>query len=300
LLKRFGIIGNVRKSDSVWKVEMHGSNMSKFATVIPSKHPEKKSVLSEIRQLINKDKLDKTQEQVLPYRVGKIIADMPISKDILSPSTLYYYKTGRSRPVAANIQKVLSVASEEDTRSIQAILDADYFLDTITEVESVKNNSKYDHVYNLTLADTHCYFANNALIKNCGCFECISAILPLTNGIMIVNREFQGMTPSGMKFSTLAGSVGGGLQTPGFIGHSRTYVTSRKFISGDGGYKRIVWMTTKLKNDIGSVLEARAKEEGIEGFLDMIADETVATTEEEVIEHLSKMGHPALEMEPMI
>ena len=107
------------------------------------------------------------------------------------------------------------------------------------------------------------------------------------------------MTPSGMKFSTLAGSVGGGLQTPGFIGHSRTYITSRKFISGDGGFKRIVWMTTKTKNDIGAILEARAKEEGIEGFLDMIADETIATTEEEVLEYISKTGHPALEMEPM-
>jgi acetyl-CoA synthase len=136
-------------------------------------------------------------------------------------------------------------------------------------------------------------------MTSCGCFECISAILPLTNGIMIVNREFPGMTPSGMKFSTLAGSVGGGLQTPGFIGHSKMYITSRKFISGDGGFKRIVWMTTKTKNDIGAILEARAKEDGIEGFLDMMADETIATTEEEVLEYISKTGHPVLEMDPM-
>ena len=43
----------------------------------------------------------------------------------------------------------------------------------------------------------------------CGCFECISAILPMTNGIMIVDRDHPDMTPCGMKFSTLAGSVGG-------------------------------------------------------------------------------------------
>ena len=159
-----------------------------------------------------------------------------------------------------------------------------------------------EYLYNASRSALSSFSAYSMIVDpmtSCGCFECISAILPLTNGIMIVNREFQGMTPSGMKFSTLAGSVGGGLQTPGFIGHSRTYITSRKFISGDGGYKRIVWMTTKTKNDIGAILEARAKEEGIEGFLDMIADETIATTEEEVLEHLTKMGHPALEMEPM-
>jgi len=160
-----------------------------------------------------------------------------------------------------------------------------------------------EYLYNASRSALSSFSAYSMIVDpmtSCGCFECISAILPLTNGIMIVNREFQGMTPSGMKFSTLAGSVGGGLQTPGFIGHSRTYITSHKFIAGDGGYKRITWMTTKLKNDIGSILEARAREEGIDNFLDMIADETVATTEEEVLEHLSKTGHPALEMAPMI
>jgi len=137
-------------------------------------------------------------------------------------------------------------------------------------------------------------------MTSCGCFECISAILPLTNGVMIVNREFLEMTPCGMKFSTLAGSVGGGLQTPGFVGHSRKYISSPKYIRGDGGFKRIVWLTTALKEDIGPELDAIAKEEGIEGFLDMIADETIATTEEEVLEHMMEVGHPALEMEPMI
>jgi len=137
-------------------------------------------------------------------------------------------------------------------------------------------------------------------MTSCGCFECISAILPLTNGVMIVNREHSDMTPCGMKFSTLAGSVGGGLQTPGFVGHSRRYIASPKYIRGDGGFKRIVWMTKELKEDIGPMLEELAKEEGIEGFLDMIADETIATTEDEVLEHLMTVGHPALEMEPMI
>ena len=36
------------------------------------------------------------------------------------------------------------------------------------------------------------------------------------------------------------------------------------------------------------------------GLMDMIADETVATTEEEVIAYCTEKGHPALTMEPIM
>ncbi|HUT33644.1 MAG TPA: acetyl-CoA decarbonylase/synthase complex subunit alpha/beta [Planctomycetota bacterium] len=136
-------------------------------------------------------------------------------------------------------------------------------------------------------------------MTSCGCFECISAILPMTNGIMIVDRDHPDMTPCGMKFSTLAGSVGGGNQTPGFLGHSKMYISSKKFISADGGCKRITWMPKRLKDTIREKLNARGAEEGIENFVDLIADETVATTEEQVMEHMQKVGHPAVTMDPM-
>jgi acetyl-CoA synthase len=133
-------------------------------------------------------------------------------------------------------------------------------------------------------------------MTSCGCFECISCVLPSTNGVMIVYREYPGMTPVGMKFSTLAGTVGGGLQTPGFIGHSKQYIGSQKFISAEGGLTRIVWMDRALKEELAPVLNAIGKEAGIEGFADRIADETVAVTEEEVLEFISKKEHPALAM----
>ncbi|MFQ6069818.1 MAG: acetyl-CoA decarbonylase/synthase complex subunit alpha/beta [Candidatus Aminicenantales bacterium] len=136
-------------------------------------------------------------------------------------------------------------------------------------------------------------------MTSCGCFECISCVLPSTNGIMTVYREYTGMTPSGMKFSTLAGTVGGGVQTPGFIGHSKHYIGSRKFISAEGGAKRIVWMDRALKEEVEPVLRRIGREEGIENFFEMIADETVATTEEEVLEYISRKKHPALSMPPL-
>jgi acetyl-CoA synthase len=138
-------------------------------------------------------------------------------------------------------------------------------------------------------------------MTSCGCFECIAAILPMTGGIMIVNREYPEMTPSGMKFSTLAGTVGGGQQVPGFLGHSKYYIGSKKFIAAEGGIRRIVWMPTVLKQEIHDVFVQRAEELGLggEAFLAQIADETNATTEEQVLEFITNAGHPVLTMEPM-
>ncbi len=138
-------------------------------------------------------------------------------------------------------------------------------------------------------------------MTSCGCFECISAVLPSTNGIMIAPRDFSEMTPCGMKFSTLAGTVGGGRQTPGFVGHSKHYICSPKFISADGGFARIVWMPKVLKEELHDALVKRADELGLggEAFLEKIADETVATTEEQVAEFIAKAEHPAAQLAPM-
>ncbi|MFH1881479.1 MAG: acetyl-CoA decarbonylase/synthase complex subunit alpha/beta [Planctomycetota bacterium] len=138
-------------------------------------------------------------------------------------------------------------------------------------------------------------------MTSCGCFECIAAVLPSTGGIMIVNREFPEMTPCGMKFSTLAGTVGGGQQTPGFIGHSKYYICSRKFIAAEGGIKRIVWMPKMLKEEIKDAIAERVKDIELtpEEFLAKIADETSAATEEEVLEFITKNEHPVTTLEPM-
>ncbi|MGM0366979.1 MAG: acetyl-CoA decarbonylase/synthase complex subunit alpha/beta [Actinomycetota bacterium] len=137
-------------------------------------------------------------------------------------------------------------------------------------------------------------------MTSCGCFEVIATILPSTNGIMAVNREHGGMTPCGMKFSTIAGMVGGGIQTPGFIGISKFFIGSKKFIRADGGLKRLVWMPKELKEEIRDLLEERAKEIGMEDLVDKIATEEEAQSEEEVLEWAQKVNHPALEMEPMM
>ena len=52
-------------------------------------------------------------------------------------------------------------------------------------------------------------------MTSCGCFECICGIEPASNGFIVVNREYKGMTPAGMTFGELASCTGGGVQTPG-------------------------------------------------------------------------------------
>jgi acetyl-CoA synthase len=137
-------------------------------------------------------------------------------------------------------------------------------------------------------------------MTTCGCCECISAILPMCNGIMTVNRDYTGETPCGMKFTTLAGVIGGGQVTPGFVGHSKYNVCQRKFVLGDGGLARVVWMPKILKEELRERLLKRGEEIGIPDLIDRIADETVGVTEDEILPYLTEKNHPALGMEPII
>jgi len=137
-------------------------------------------------------------------------------------------------------------------------------------------------------------------MTSCGCFECICAIMPEANGVVIVNREFKGDSPVGMGFSTLAGMSGGGVQTPGFMGHGRQFIVSRKFLGAEGGLARLVWMPKELKESLKDQIDERGKEIGVPNFYDMIADEEVGCDSDSVCEFLTKVGHPALTMDPMM
>ena len=144
------------------------------------------------------------------------------------------------------------------------------------------------------------YSLLEAPMTSCGCFECIVAILPVANGIMIVNREHTGMTPSGMTFGDLASVTGGGAQTPGFVGVGRLYLSSPKFLAADGGVKRIVWMPKSLKEGVRERLQKEAERVGVPDLLDKIATEENGVTEEEVVAYLESVGHPALALASLI
>ncbi|HMK91758.1 MAG TPA: CO dehydrogenase/CO-methylating acetyl-CoA synthase complex subunit beta, partial [Thermoleophilia bacterium] len=143
------------------------------------------------------------------------------------------------------------------------------------------------------------YSVMDAPMTSCGCFEAIMVIVPEANGFMIVSREDPSMTPCGMTFSTLAGTAGGGMQTPGMMGFGKYYLTSPKFISADGGLRRIVWMSSLLKQQMGPVLKGIAEREGDPDLLDRIADETICTEVDGLLPYLEEKQHPALTMDPL-
>ncbi len=95
--------------------------------------------------------------------------------------------------------------------------------------------------------------------------------------------------------------TGGGVQTPGFMGHGKHFIGSKKFMKAEGGIERIVWMPKDLKDQVSTRLNQTAKEMyGIENFTDMVADETISQDPESLLDFLTEKGHPALAMDPMM
>ena len=171
-----------------------------------------------------------------------------------------------------------------------------------------ERTGRYEEVNRMIAEATHGAVENVTLysiledpMTSCGCFECICGIEPMSNGFIVVNREFKGMTPAGMTFGELASCTGGGVQTPGYMGHGRHFIASKKFISAEGGIERIVWMPKELKDDVGARLNKTAFElYGIENFTDLVADETITTDGEELLNWLTEKNHPVLAMEPLL
>lgn len=150
------------------------------------------------------------------------------------------------------------------------------------------------------VTDLSCYSLMTDPMTACGCFEAIAAMLPQCNGIMVVNRDYMGMTPSGMKFTTLAGMAGGGAQTPGFMGVSKHYMTSPKLFMAEGGLERVVWLPKSMKDEIADKLKDCCAALGKPELFEMIATEENGTTEEEILKFLQEKGHPALAMEAVV
>jgi CO dehydrogenase/acetyl-CoA synthase delta subunit len=150
-----------------------------------------------------------------------------------------------------------------------------------------------------TLPSLALYSIMDKPMTSCGCFEAIVAYVPELNGVMVVNREYLGETPAGMTFSSLAGNVGGGAQTPGFMGVGKAFLTSPKFLSAEGGHRRLVWMPKSLKEMLGPDLDRLFKDRGWPELMNQIADESVGCDPKALRAHLESVKHPALAMTDM-
>jgi len=130
----------------------------------------------------------------------------------------------------------------------------------------------------------HSFF--DAPHTSCGCFEVVGFYIPEVDGIGWVNREYQGMAPNGIGFSTMAGQTGGGKQIVGFLGIGINYFYSPKFIQADGGWNRVVWLPSMLKDKIAETIPDDLK--------DKIATEKDASDIESLKAFLQEKGHPVV------
>ncbi|HMD67905.1 MAG TPA: acetyl-CoA decarbonylase/synthase complex subunit delta, partial [Chitinivibrionales bacterium] len=168
-------------------------------------------------------------------------------------------------------------------------------LDPVRGVWKNINDYVYRHS-NKAVEEITMYSIMKNPMTSCGCFEAICAVVPELNGIIVVNREYTGDTPLGMKFSTLAGTVGGGQQTPGFIGCGKSFLLSKKFLAAEGGFGRLVWMPSSLKQQMKEDLEVAAKRTQWPDLLDRTADETTGVDTKSILAFLKEKKHPALDM----
>ena len=119
---------------------------------------------------------------------------------------------------------------------------------------------------------------------SCGCFEGIAFYIPEVEGFGIVMRGYREVTVNGLPFSTMADSTAGGRQVDGFHGISLEYMRSPKFMAGDGGFSRVVWMPSDLKEQLRSFIPAEV--------FDKIASEKDVKTVDELTQFLQRLGHP--------
>jgi acetyl-CoA decarbonylase/synthase complex subunit beta len=121
---------------------------------------------------------------------------------------------------------------------------------------------------------------------SCGCFEVVGFYMPEVDGIGWVDRDYTGMAPNGLAFSTMAGQTGGGKQVIGFLGVGVNYFRSPKFIQADGGWNRVVWMPKILKDKVLADIPA--------DIVDKVATEEDAQDLDALKEFLKEKDHPVV------
>ncbi|MCD4841064.1 MAG: CO dehydrogenase/CO-methylating acetyl-CoA synthase complex subunit beta [Methanosarcinales archaeon] len=121
---------------------------------------------------------------------------------------------------------------------------------------------------------------------SCGCFEVVGFYMPEVDGIGWVDRDYTGMAPNGLAFSTMAGQTGGGKQVIGFLGVGVNYFRSPKFIQADGGWNRVVWMPKFLKDKVLADIPAE--------IVDKVATEEDAQDLDTLKEFLKEKDHPVV------
>jgi len=112
----------------------------------------------------------------------------------------------------------------------------------------------------------------------CSCFQNVAYYIPELDGIALVDRKYAGEAPGGWTWTRLANNVAGYQNPDGFTTFATLYLKSPKFFQADGGYNRVVWMTSSLKTIAGDSIPEEKRS--------LVATEKEATTLAELEEFL--------------
>lgn len=122
---------------------------------------------------------------------------------------------------------------------------------------------------------------------SCGCFEGTAFYIPEVDGFGLIHRDFKGPAVNGLSFSTMADSTAGGRQVDGFHGISVEYLRSPKFLHADGGWNRVVWVPSDVKE--------RVKDFVPSDVVDKIPTDKDVQNIEELRSFLESHAHPVTE-----
>ena len=122
---------------------------------------------------------------------------------------------------------------------------------------------------------------------SCGCFEGCAFYIPEVDSFGVVHRNFRDETVNGLNFVTISDLTAGGRQIDGFHGLSIEYMRSPKFMQADGGWDRVVWMPTEIKERIKDFIPPE--------IVDKIATEKDVADLDEFKDWLRERGHPIVE-----
>jgi len=131
------------------------------------------------------------------------------------------------------------------------------------------------------------------------CCECIVAVFPEANGVVVVDREYTGMTPLGMTFAQILAHIRG-KQTQGFFGCARRALLAEGFLAAEGGRRRVVWMPRALRYRLGVERCRCTAAAGMRRARFTIADEGVGVTPDAVCAFLRAVHHPAGTLSPLV
>ncbi|MBU1135027.1 MAG: hypothetical protein KKG13_00740, partial [Nanoarchaeota archaeon] len=206
LLKRVGIASSLSVSESKgfkkgqrWSISItNKEDQLKFIEEIGSNHPKKVKILSKMKKPERKETFTSIF-QLAPKKSGFLLRKLRkkynISpKDIGAVSDLRQIERGKKNVMKWRMKKYLAKMeefvdkNEKDFKDLNEMLSNRFYVDPIKEVEEI--NNIYEHVYDLTIKDTHNFIPEGGfVVGNCSGIHSVTYCQTIENLLSIKPPE---------------------------------------------------------------------------------------------------------------